>query len=268
MPFPESPRVAYRKNPLREVACELRFPDNLEISNSKPVEFQKHIKAEFPFYHEEKANVVVQGGVPVPNKIIEALVARIGADSPTRYRFTSSDGQSVLVLGQNQLILKVGAYPSWLSFKEKLEVVGEALRAVYPAPFYTRSGVRYINVIDPELLGIRGVSWNKLLKTSLLGLIGGLDGVIARSSKTEIQFDLQLPSLPGGRAVIRHGLTGKNGDGNTCYLIDMDLYTRERSQDEDVFGRLELLSREAGKLFRFVIRDELVKALEPLPLNE
>ena len=50
MPFPRSEKVIYQKPPLVEVICQLRFPANLRIEASSPVEFQDAVKAEFPIY--------------------------------------------------------------------------------------------------------------------------------------------------------------------------------------------------------------------------
>lgn len=50
MPFPESKRVFYVKNPLAEVICQLRFPAILRIGAESPHEFQERIRDHLPLF--------------------------------------------------------------------------------------------------------------------------------------------------------------------------------------------------------------------------
>ena len=50
MPFPNSPRVIYKKNPLAEVVCALQFPPILKIELGTPAEFQERIRFDYPLY--------------------------------------------------------------------------------------------------------------------------------------------------------------------------------------------------------------------------
>lgn len=52
MSFEENQRVRYRKSPLKEVICQLRFPADLSISVQPPIEFQSKIRELFPNYAE------------------------------------------------------------------------------------------------------------------------------------------------------------------------------------------------------------------------
>ena len=44
MPFPVTKRIIYKKNPLVEVICQLRFPPILSIDTEIPARFQGAIK--------------------------------------------------------------------------------------------------------------------------------------------------------------------------------------------------------------------------------
>ena len=48
MPFPEAKRIIYRKNPLDQVICQLRFPPILKIDAEVPAKFQDRIRGDFP----------------------------------------------------------------------------------------------------------------------------------------------------------------------------------------------------------------------------
>ena len=47
MPFPDAKRIIFRKNPLTEVVCQLRFPPILKIDAEVPANFQEAIRTEF-----------------------------------------------------------------------------------------------------------------------------------------------------------------------------------------------------------------------------
>ncbi|GDX40579.1 hypothetical protein LBMAG21_08710 [Armatimonadota bacterium] len=50
MPFPQTNRGIYAKNPLVEVVCQLRFPPILSINQSNLADFQSHIRDVYPLY--------------------------------------------------------------------------------------------------------------------------------------------------------------------------------------------------------------------------
>jgi len=50
MPFPDSKRAFYGKNPLEEVVCQLRFPPILRIEVETPAVFQDKVRQVFPLY--------------------------------------------------------------------------------------------------------------------------------------------------------------------------------------------------------------------------
>lgn len=52
MPFPEVKRVIYKKNPLHQVICQLRFPPILKVDAEIPSIFQEKIRGEFPNFKE------------------------------------------------------------------------------------------------------------------------------------------------------------------------------------------------------------------------
>ncbi len=63
MPFPSANRVIFKRNPLKEVICQLRFPPILKIDSEIPANFQDLIRNEFPKYKETGE----QREIPIPN---------------------------------------------------------------------------------------------------------------------------------------------------------------------------------------------------------
>ena len=52
MVFPNFERVVYKKNPLEEVICQLRFPPILRIDSGNAADFQDVIRQDYPLYSE------------------------------------------------------------------------------------------------------------------------------------------------------------------------------------------------------------------------
>ena len=52
--FSNETRCRYRRNPLAEVICQLRFPEILSIEANAPVEFQEAIRQEFPRFQRRQ----------------------------------------------------------------------------------------------------------------------------------------------------------------------------------------------------------------------
>ena len=48
--FSQQQRCHYRRSPLSEVICQLRFPDSLSISANPPAAFQEASRDDFPEY--------------------------------------------------------------------------------------------------------------------------------------------------------------------------------------------------------------------------
>ena len=54
--FYHEPRCHYRRNPLGEVICQLRFPEILAISANPPVAFQEAIRDDYPQFLRKEEN--------------------------------------------------------------------------------------------------------------------------------------------------------------------------------------------------------------------
>ena len=54
MPFPKSKRVSYKKSPLQEVICQVRFPPILSIDVDVPALFQDTIRKDYPYFNDKE----------------------------------------------------------------------------------------------------------------------------------------------------------------------------------------------------------------------
>src|SRR5216683_1467295 len=103
MPFPESPRVFYGKNPLEEVVVQLRFPPVLRVQAETPAPFQDQIRAAFPLYGRP---ATLSGlSLPMPLSIPPELMQLIAGGTQPAHEFRSADRIWTLTLNRDFLAL-------------------------------------------------------------------------------------------------------------------------------------------------------------------
>jgi uncharacterized protein (TIGR04255 family) len=263
MAFPRSPRVVYRKNPLNEVICQLRFPPILKIISSEPAAFQEEIRGEYPFYRRDD-----EPGIP-PDMATVLRRLRVAVSSPrVTHRFLNQeeDATATVSLTADFVALSTTAYTRWEEFRREILRVKEALETIYlPAP-YTRIGLRYQNVISRNALALEDYTWGDLINPEMLGLLGSPE-LAQRVHATTTEAEVRLDEVVGAVVKLRHGL-GETEDGEDVYLIDADFSTTERRESDDVIRCLDVFHRTAGNLFRWSIRERLHEALDPAPVAD
>ena len=257
-PFPESERVVYRKNPLVEVVCQLRFPAVLRIDVEPPAQFQSHIRSEYPVLNDRSNDIV---GLPpeTPPLVVNLLRAR-GGKKQAAYDFVSEDGHWTVGLTREYLALTTNQYRRWEDFKKRFSGPLAALMEEYAPPFFTRVGLRYQDLIRRSSLNLAESSWPELLKAPIVGLMAS-----AELNLTVVQsFTQTVMKLPGGADLnLRHGIAQAVDNDELCYLIDNDFSTEERTNPTNAFSRLDYFNQQSGRLFRWCIKDNLHNAMEP-----
>lgn len=259
MPFPPSGRVVFRRNPLAEVICQLRFPAILAIAAKEPTDFQERIRDEYPVYR-------LEGGPPLPPPLRGLLPPEIQAQFvPSELRvhqFLTSDERRMVGLARDYVAVTENRYERWEAFRDQIHRIRDALSAVYRPAFLTRIGLRYRDVIDRESLGLRERAWRDLLRPEFSGLLAS-EQIHESIQELETRGLVKLPSPVGGFVRLRHGFIQHSGNGSHAYLIDADFYTEDRSDPADILRFLEPFNRLAGDLFRWAIQKPLFDALEP-----
>ncbi|WP_437957325.1 TIGR04255 family protein [Sorangium sp. So ce119] len=253
MPFPESKRVLYGKNPLEEVVCQLRFPPILRIVAEPPAAFQDSVRVTFPLYRRVVAQPPL--GLQLPPEIMQAISAGGGVT----HEFSSADQSWTLSLAQDFIALTTKAYRQWSDFKEKLRTPLSALRDVYAPAFFSRVGLRYRDRIDREAFGLVGVEWRELLTSEALGELA--DASIGPNVEHVLRELIVRLTEESGRVRIVHGL---DHDGvKPTYIIDSDFFSEKQTETGVVDNVLDEFNRRAGHLFRWYITQHLHSAMEP-----
>jgi uncharacterized protein (TIGR04255 family) len=258
--FPHIQRVFYRKAPLKQVTCQVRFPTILRI-DTLPSEFQEKIRQQFPLL-EQGTKLLGPQQLPVP--IMQAIQLQMGVPS---WRFLTEDRLSTISLSNSTLVLSTTSYTKWEDFMNKWRPVYGALVECYLPSYLTSVSLRYQDFINRQQLGLNGIPWSELIRNDLLGeaaiqifekYIEGLARVIR--VRVPPHDDL---------VVLQHGIAARQPDVNTLgYTIDLDFGNTSKTEVNDAEFKLNRLHRNVGNAFRWCITDKLHKALDPVEFDD
>jgi len=258
MPFPESPRVVYERNPLEEVICQLRFPTILRIDAEMPAAFQEMVRNEYPLYTEAEA--VLGGGPPMPPEVAQVLRGGL----PVTRQFHTQDQVWKIGLTRDFLSLSTRHYERWEQFRERLAFATSALEQTYRPAFLSRVGLRYRNIIHRPTLGLN-VQWSELLMPHVAAELSSQE--MAESVSEAVHLVLFKLDEQGSRVQLRHGLESREGLAGAAYVLDADFFTDSRMETQNVVQRLDYFNRQAGCLFRWCITDALHQRLGSHPVQ-
>ncbi|KRS11213.1 hypothetical protein XM53_16610 [Roseovarius atlanticus] len=137
----------------------------------------------------------------------------------------------------------------------------KALLSNYEVVHFKRIGLRYVNIIDRDELGLKDETWSNLLRTRALGLLADQD--IPINDVTE-QATTTVIKLNEGKVAVRTGLSFVNNEEKPQFIVDSDFFFEEQVEGaEDAIRILGSYNRAAGNVFRWFITDRLHNHLEP-----
>jgi len=257
MPFPESRRVIYGKNPLVEVISQLRFPAVLTIEAELPAKFQEKLRGDYPIFDDGSVSGAAE---LIPPEIARLFGSQFGITTPRVFAFTSSDRVWKVHLNREFVAITCTKYRRWDDFRARLLSVLQHLDNVYSPSFYTRVGLRYRNVIDRGNLGLEGTPWGELFQAHLAAEFASdmADSVL----QNQHQLLVELPNNEG-RVRIVHGIVQQPQKPELVYVIDNDFFTEDRVEKSDAAEKLDTFNRRSGGLFRSFIKDKLDRAMGP-----
>ena len=239
--FSAEPRCIYSRNPLREVICQLRFPEILSIGEHIPADFQEAIRQEFPQYAARKEMGAPRiTGVPGAMRVEEAI--------PTvNYQFISADGVWKVNLTTKFISLSCSRYTCWEDFAKKLDKPLASFIKLYKPAYFERVGLRYVNFISRKELSLEGVPFRDLIAGCYLGLLALED--VAEHSAARCSMDTEVAIRGGCRAKIHTGpgMVKKNGipDPEVKFIFDQDLFMSGKLPVNLSAGALQTLHSQA-----------------------
>lgn len=258
--FPEQARVIYDRNPIFEVVAQLRYPVVLQIGLEQPVKFQEVVRKAFPFLDLGQSislNLNIESGKET-------------RQAKSFYEFYSLDKSFKITLTDEFVALTAKKYTKWEDFSNLATLMVDGIDAAYGIPFFTRVGLRYIDLVDRLALGLAGENWSSLIRPSLLGIISDLgdDSFFIKNYLTnflivgddfQCSFNAGLPNLDMLDEARR-----KSAETGNLFVLDTDFSGLEGIINaEDAIATLGKFNKYTRNAFRWAIQDQLHQALGP-----
>ena len=257
--FSQEPRCIYRKNPLGQVICQLRFPEILTIGANAPVQFQEAVRDKYPRYAAKQEK-------PAPK--LTGTPGNIQVSQPNstiNHHFISEDGVWRVNLTSKFISLSTSRYTAWEEFARWLDQPLASFISIYKPAYFERIGLRYISFISRNDLGLEGEPYRELITEKYLGILAEED--LLESNVGRCSVDVELNIRGGCKAKIHAGpgMVNRNGkqDPEVKFVYDMDLYVPGNVAVNLSAGALQTLHGQAFPIFRDAITHRLHEAMEP-----
>ena len=262
MLFSDRARSHYPNAPVHEVICQLRFPTILTINNVEPADFQEAIRAEFPQYaRRQDVTPPKVTGLGGPNPKVEQQ------PPVTNYNFLSADGKWKLNLTENFIALSTLRYPGWPEFARMLDKPLASFIRIYKPAYFQRVGLRYVNLISRQRLGLEGTPWTELIAPAYTGPLQEPD--VAEDSVLNCGCDLLLKldsscqaKVHAGPGRIKNNAPNAPQDPEVKLIFDMDLSMNGQTPCTLAAAALETLHGHSTRLFEGAVTDRLRDAME------
>ena len=257
--FSQENRCIYRANQLGEVICQLRFPENPSISTTLPTAFLEAVRSEFPQFSSRQESL--------PPKITGAPGNMSLQNQPLviNYQFTSADGKWKINLTNTFITLSCASYTCWEDFAKKLDKPLATFIKLYQPAHFERVGLRYLNFISRNALGLADTPFRELIESCYLGPLADEDVLEANTHQCTIDVNM---AIRGGCRLSLHAGPGRikrNGqpDPELKFILDMDLFMPGQIPVNLSAGALNTVHSQAYGIFRGAITDTLHSAMDP-----
>ena len=263
MLFAPYERFHYVRSPLVEVICQLRFPTILSIGANEPAAFQEAIRKDFPKYMTRQEQL--------PPKVVKkGNATALEPQKPiTNYHFISEDGRWKINLTQNFIALSTLSYQRWEDFAIRLDQALAQFIQIYQPAYFERIGLRYVNAVSRQRLGLEGQLWDDLIQSQYIGILGEPD--VEESEIAKCSLEVDTPLVGGYRMKLRTGpglVGGGKTDKEVKFVLDADFSTAGKMTAEAVPEKLERMHRFAVCFFQGAITKELHEAMGPTPMAD
>jgi uncharacterized protein (TIGR04255 family) len=191
---------------------------------------------------------------------IGAIQSLLRSSANKKYEFLTEDGVWKVNLTRTFLSITTTNYKRWEDFKDRLKCPYDALIRVYSPAFFTRIGLRYVDIFRRSVLGLEGTYWNELLKPFVLGLLSS--PVAANVKNFESAYDISLSDNESNVRIVT-SFVQQIPNNEQCLMIDSDFFSSKRKDLPYAMSQLDFLNSRASRLIQWVIEERLHKAMEP-----
>lgn len=226
----------YKRHFLKQAVCELRFPTLMELGEQRPPSsFVKALRKEYPILEMNNEFTV---GIGPGN-----------SSSSNIHILRSTKGGWSISLKENALSIETTAYSGFDNFRERVLHVVDAAEKIIDSDFFTRIGLRYINILksdDEEITNWINPSLTGPITSELFVGINDFGG------------RMQLVSDDGG-CLFQHGIQFNRPKSDTPakpdYLLDIDTY-RSEVVLSDTAEAINVMHRQAFELFDWSLSEK------------
>lgn len=253
-PFPESPRIAFAKNPIALAVLDARFDINLHLTRKSPFEFQKEVRDILPKY--------VECAAPINLPTIEGQ-GNVEEFRPV-HQFSTDDGKIQVRLSEVNLSLLVRDYVSWEQFRGYWENFLGIFVGKYDPGRFQKTSLRYVDIFRRESLGLEGRPWSELIHPAFSSCYSSEIGSNIGFSVGQVAVRL---GDHGYSSTIKFGSL-PDTNGGELYQLDAEFICDQGIESGAILEVNDKLKRHAGRFFRWAIREELSNALEPTAIPD
>lgn len=249
------PRVRYNKSPLVEVVFQLRFPTILSINASQPVDFQEKIRKDYPYFEEILEE---QNELNIQPAEMKAHLRRIAGIK--NYAFVSTDRTFKINLTASFIAFSTMAYTQWEDFSAEIKKLLALFEETYHPAFYTRIGLRYVDIITKSRWELEDRAWHELIKPHVLGVVTpdreeGTSSFISESEYAEVGSEyIQKSHIE---------FVHVNDSKEISLLIDCDYFTNRETMLSETWVKAECLHKNSNSFIANAITEILNDAMEP-----
>lgn len=250
-------RVVYKKNPLFEVLCQVRFSEILKLVDGQPFEFHSEIANEYPLV-ERFEGYELQA---ISNGIMQQ--SQSGPKKVTQTSFSDFENAWTVSCTSSYLSLTARKYTRWEDFEQRLNNCLSKFVDKYSPGAVTRVGLRYRNIIQLETLALEnGIQdSSELISPQVRGLLGNAMFNNENFEQAQSSYQVKIDEMT---AILNFGLildaTNKKG-----FLIDADFSSTGQftPQVKLIHEKLTHFHSFSGPVFRACISERLHELLEP-----
>ncbi|RMM43117.1 hypothetical protein ALQ78_01649 [Pseudomonas syringae pv. aptata] len=225
----------YKRNFLQQAVCEFRFPTLMELGDQRPPSaFVKALRKDYP-------------NLELSNEVTFGLGAG-NAGSSNVHIFRSAKLNWSVSLKESAITIETTSYPGFATLRDRIAKLVQAAEGIIDSDFFTRIGLRYINLIDSGEAPI--IDWINPDLTAALkhDFFSGISDFNGR---------MQLKADDGG-CTFQHGIrfatVPKDAAPKPEYMIDIDVFRTEVSV-VDVAYAVEAMHQQAFDLFDWTLSD-------------
>ena len=158
-----------------------------------------------------------------------------------------------------------GNYTRWEAFRETIDLSLRALIEIYRPAYFTRIGLRYINLVNREKIGLEDAHWASLLSKDISS---ELSIPFFERNIDEFQKLIRINNPNGqGGFLLQHGIVKDQNATSKVYSIDFDFYHDKRTEVNLALAIADELHRLSGRAFRWAISDLLHSSLGPTAVD-